>query len=157
MVYHSIWNSTLTDYVHRITEYLALVESSCSVEQLYIQYNLQIISRKSFKVIIHSVLAEESKVWQEKNNVNHFFSHPLGWPIWDLIFVSSLNIAWHLSLGFCLAQCSIDSKKYHDQGNSHFLKKKKHLIELAFSFRGLFHYQHGRENGSMQADIVLEK
>jgi hypothetical protein len=35
-------------------------------------------------------------------------------------------------------------KRHHGQGNSH---KEKHLIwELAYSFRWLVHYCHGREN-----------
>ena len=30
-------------------------------------------------------------------------------------------------------------------------------LGLAYSFRGLFHYHHGRKHGSMQADMVLER
>jgi hypothetical protein len=30
-------------------------------------------------------------------------------------------------------------------------------LELAFSFRGLVHYHHGRVHGSIQADMVLEQ
>jgi hypothetical protein len=30
-------------------------------------------------------------------------------------------------------------------------------LELAYSFRDLVHYTHGRKHGSMQADMVREK
>ena len=30
-------------------------------------------------------------------------------------------------------------------------------LELAYSFRGLVYYHHGRKHGSMQADRVLER
>jgi hypothetical protein len=30
-------------------------------------------------------------------------------------------------------------------------------LELAYSVRGLVHYQHGRKHGSIQANMVLEK
>lgn len=34
---------------------------------------------------------------------------------------------------------------------------KKHLIGLAYNFRGSVHYQHGRKHGSVLAGMVLEK
>jgi hypothetical protein len=43
-------------------------------------------------------------------------------------------------------------KRHHDLGNSY---KGQHLTGVAF--RGSVHYQHGRQHGSDQADIVLEK
>jgi hypothetical protein len=30
-------------------------------------------------------------------------------------------------------------------------------MKLAYSFRGIVYYHHGRKHGSMQADMVLEK
>jgi hypothetical protein len=40
------------------------------------------------------------------------------------------------------------------QGNSY---EGKHLMGLAYSFRGSVHYHHGWKHGSMQADLVLEE
>jgi hypothetical protein len=37
------------------------------------------------------------------------------------------------------------------------LKKPNIKLGLAYSFRGLVHYHHGRKHGSMQADIMLKK
>ena len=37
------------------------------------------------------------------------------------------------------------------------LTKANIELGLAYSFRGLVHYHHGRKHGSMQADMVLEK
>ena len=37
------------------------------------------------------------------------------------------------------------------------LIRKLIYLGLAYSFRGLVHYHHGGEHGSMQADRVLEK
>lgn len=30
-------------------------------------------------------------------------------------------------------------------------------MELVYHFRGLAHYDHGREHGNLQADVVLEE
>jgi hypothetical protein len=45
-------------------------------------------------------------------------------------------------------------KRHHNQGNFY---KGKFIISLglAYSFRGLIHYYHGRNHGSLQADMVL--
>lgn len=43
---------------------------------------------------------------------------------------------------------------HHEQGNSY---KGKHLIGPGLWFKGLIHYHHGGEHGSIQADMVLEK
>ena len=45
---------------------------------------------------------------------------------------------------------------HHNQGNSN-LGKKVFNSELAYSFRGFGHYDYGREHGSIQADVELEK
>jgi len=45
-------------------------------------------------------------------------------------------------------------KRYHYQGNSY---KEKYLIGSGLQFRCLVHYHHGRKQGSVQADVVLEK
>jgi hypothetical protein len=37
-----------------------------------------------------------------------------------------------------------------------FLKKKYIKLGLAYNFRVLVHYHHGRKHGRMQADMVLE-
>ena len=37
------------------------------------------------------------------------------------------------------------------------LIKKKHLIGMAYGFRGLVYCHQGREHGGVQADAVLEK
>jgi hypothetical protein len=37
------------------------------------------------------------------------------------------------------------------------LVKESISLELAYSFRGLVHYHHGRKHGSIQAGMVLEK
>jgi hypothetical protein len=37
------------------------------------------------------------------------------------------------------------------------LTKESISLELAYSFRGLVHYRHGRKHGSMQARMVLEE
>ena len=37
------------------------------------------------------------------------------------------------------------------------LIKENISLGLAYSFRGLVHYHHGRKHGSVQADMVLEK
>ena len=37
------------------------------------------------------------------------------------------------------------------------LTKANIELGLAYSFRGLVHYQHGRKHGNMQADMVLEE
>ena len=37
------------------------------------------------------------------------------------------------------------------------LIKTNIYLELAYSFRGLVHYHHGRKHGTDQADMVLEK
>jgi len=36
------------------------------------------------------------------------------------------------------------------------LIKDKIPLQLAYSFRGSVHYHHGRNHGSIQADLVLE-
>jgi hypothetical protein len=45
-------------------------------------------------------------------------------------------------------------KRQHDHSNSY---KGRHLIGAGLSFRDLARYSHGRERGSVQADMVLEK
>jgi hypothetical protein len=45
-------------------------------------------------------------------------------------------------------------KRLHDQSNSY---KEKHLIGTGLHFRGSVYYHHGRKDGSLQTDIVLEK
>ena len=52
----------------------------------------------------------------------------------------------------CL-RVSIAVKRHHDYSSCY---KGKHL-GLAHNFRGVVHYCHGRNHGSMQADVVLEK
>lgn len=37
------------------------------------------------------------------------------------------------------------------------LKKENISSGLAYSFRSLVHYRHGRKHGGVQADMVLEK
>jgi hypothetical protein len=44
-------------------------------------------------------------------------------------------------------------KRHHEQGN---LYKEKHLIGAGLYFQK-FNYHHGRMQGSMQADMVLDK
>ena len=55
-----------------------------------------------------------------------------------------------------LVRVSIAVKRQHDHVKSY---KGKLLIgtALAYRLRGLVHYHHGGEHGSMQADMVLEK
>ena len=53
-----------------------------------------------------------------------------------------------------LVRVSIAVKRHQDPGNSY---KGKHLIGLAYRFRGSIHYHHGRDHGGMQADMVLER
>ena len=36
------------------------------------------------------------------------------------------------------------------------LKKRKHLLELVYSFRGLVQHPHSKEHGSKQADVVAK-
>jgi phenylalanyl-tRNA synthetase beta subunit len=43
-------------------------------------------------------------------------------------------------------------KRHCDQGNSY---KRKHILGLTDSFRGLAYY-HGGKHGSVQADMMLE-
>ena len=57
-------------------------------------------------------------------------------------------------LNGCLRYSFIAVKGHHDQCNSY---KGKHLIRLAYSFRGSVHYHHGGKHGSIQADMMLEK
>ena len=45
-------------------------------------------------------------------------------------------------------------KRQHDHSNSY---RGKNPLGLAYSFRGLVHYHHGRKHGSIQADMVLEE
>ena len=44
-------------------------------------------------------------------------------------------------------------KSHYDLGNS---QKRKPLLGLAYSFRGLAHYPHGEEHGDTQTDMVAE-
>jgi len=37
------------------------------------------------------------------------------------------------------------------------LTKEKVPLQLAYSFRGSVHFHHGRNHGSVQADLVLEE
>ena len=46
------------------------------------------------------------------------------------------------------------SLRHHDQGNSY---KDEYFIEACLQFRSLVHCHYGREHGSMQADMMLEK
>ena len=48
----------------------------------------------------------------------------------------------------------IDVKRHHDHDNS---DKGKHLIEVAYSFRDLVYYLHGRTHGRVQAGMLQEK
>jgi hypothetical protein len=48
----------------------------------------------------------------------------------------------------------ISVKRYHDHNNFY---KENIYLGLAYSFRGLVHYHHGRKHGTVQADMVLEK
>lgn len=45
-------------------------------------------------------------------------------------------------------------KKYHDHGHSY---KRNFELGLAYGFRGLVHYPHGKKYGSVQPDMVLDK
>ena len=45
-------------------------------------------------------------------------------------------------------------KNHHDHSNSY---KKNISLELVYSFRALVHGGHDMENGSLQADMVLEE
>ena len=62
-------------------------------------------------------------------------------------------------MGIVLVRVSIAVKKCHDHSNSY---KGKHLTKaVAYGFRGLVHYLHGREHssweyGSIQVDTTLE-
>jgi hypothetical protein len=56
---------------------------------------------------------------------------------------------------FVLIGISIAVKRHRGHSNS-FIKERISL-GLAYSFRGLVHYHHGRKHGSMQVDMVLEK
>ena len=53
----------------------------------------------------------------------------------------------------CL-RVSIGVKRHHDQANCY---KENIELGLAYNFRGLVHYLHGRNYGGMQAKMVLEK
>ena len=46
-------------------------------------------------------------------------------------------------------------KRHHDHGNSYL--KETISLRLAYRFRDLVHYLHGRKHDCMQADMVLEK
>ena len=57
------------------------------------------------------------------------------------------------SLGV-LVRVSVAVKRHHNHGNSY---KGKYLIGVAhLQFRALVHYHHGRNQGSLQEDMVLE-
>jgi hypothetical protein len=45
-------------------------------------------------------------------------------------------------------------KRNYDHGNSY---EQKHLIGTGSPFRGSVHHHHGREHGSMQEDVILER
>jgi hypothetical protein len=45
-------------------------------------------------------------------------------------------------------------RRHHDLRE---LVKEVISLGLAYSFRGLAHYYHGREHDGMQADMVMEK
>jgi len=45
-------------------------------------------------------------------------------------------------------------KRHRDHSNS---SKGRHFIGAGLQFRGSVHYHHGREHGTMQADMVLEE
>ena len=52
-----------------------------------------------------------------------------------------------------LVRISITVKGHHEHGNSY---KVKHLIEsVAYSFKSLAHCHHGREHGSVQANMAM--
>ena len=53
----------------------------------------------------------------------------------------------------CLSQCSIAVKRHHDQD----LIKEAIDLGLAYSFRGLVHYQRDRKHGDTQAEMMLGK
>lgn len=56
-------------------------------------------------------------------------------------------------MDYCLSQCSVAVKRYHDQDNSH---NKKHLIG-GLQVQRCVHYDHGLEHGGRYADLMLEK
>jgi len=53
-----------------------------------------------------------------------------------------------------LGRVSIAVKRHHDQGNS---IKDNVELGLAYQFRGSVHCHHGRKQGNVQADMVLEE
>jgi hypothetical protein len=46
------------------------------------------------------------------------------------------------------------TKRHNEHSNSY---KRNHLIVAVYRVRGFVHYQHGREHGDTQADMVLKK
>lgn len=53
-----------------------------------------------------------------------------------------------------MSYCSIAVKRSHDCSNSY---KEKHLIGLAYSFRGLAHFHRGKEHGGRQVNNGAER
>jgi hypothetical protein len=66
----------------------------------------------------------------------------------------ALVICYYIQFSACLGQHAIAVKRHHGQGNSY---KRKSLMGLAYSFRGLVHNHHGRKYGGVQADTGQEK
>lgn len=54
---------------------------------------------------------------------------------------------------YCLSQCSVAIKRYHDQDKS---DNKKHLIG-GLQVQRCVHYYHGLEHGGRYTDLMLEK
>ena len=53
----------------------------------------------------------------------------------------------------CLSLSFIVLKRHYYQGNSN---KSKRLIRVVLQFRGFIHCHHGGNQGSIQANVVLE-